>query len=552
MNTYYLIILFLIFSIFTVNTKAETWKKQVVNQIIDETLSLNDKVYLISHKKERFAVSNFNVTSTLSTYKKKYFISKLDKDGEIEKSVSFESSFDFKTATLTDTGELFVLMKGTSQRIGVEKITIKRFAANLSQVQQKDFQLNTTVDFGKLVFENDYLYLMGIEDKTKLVRIIKMDQALEIEWMEQLAGYPADVEFLNKPAYDIKVFNQNIYLTFNSSKTVLQIGSAPVNSNFTGIVASLNDLGKLNWAKKIHYSNTNYFGSTVLNIVKAGNSGIWVTGNVAPYCFEGCPKSVIYKIDASGNIASTRSLSSGFYNYINEGIALPNGELVLYGFSNDDVFGPPPSFSRSHVFVLDNSLNLVNQFTTNEVQINTAQLSQGQTVFDKMVAFENNSIVYASGNHLLRTNLDDMGCSELEFEAGTTGSVAFPTAANISVKIPKLEGVNNSFSFALSVQQTSITTNNICFDAGNIRLSKDDLFTSITVSPNPTNGTVNIGQIDLTDNVSFSIYNTAGAKMMDGELNGKTLDISNLLNGIYYLNVTSAGKLHNTVKLMKQ
>ncbi len=552
MNTYHLMMMFLVITLFTVNTKASTWKKEVTNQTIDETLKFNDKVYLLTHQKKRQISLNpsnqINAVNSLQSLHTKYSITVLNREGEVENSISFQSINRLKKAVISSTGDLFVLMQSRSPK----KINLKRFDLNLNLVQQSDFVLDQTVDFEKLVYQDNCLYLMGIEIDTKLIRLIKLDTALEVIWDQQLNGYPADVQFLNESVYDLKVHQESIYITFNTSKAVQVIGTPPVNTNFSGVVARINSEGDLDWAKKIQYTNTNYFGSQVLNIAHVNDHALWVTGNVSPRCFEGCPRSVVYKMDLSGNVLSSRSLSPDFYNFINEGKALANGNLIFYGFSNDDVFGPPPSFSRSHLFVLDQNLNQIDHFISNTNQINTAQLGQGETVFEQVLGFEHNSIVYSTNNFLLRTNLDNMGCSELEQQGVSTSSVAFPNTTNIYINTIKLESTNKVFSFAFNSNTNQINLNDICFDAGNTRLSNNQERIDWTISPNPSADKITLNMLEGDETATFGIFNIKGEEMIKGTIAEKTIDIHHLPNGIYYININSVNKRYNTIKLMKQ
>lgn len=339
MNTYYhLIMIFLVFSLFTVNTKASTWKKEFKNQTIDETLRFNDRIFILSHQNKNLHSLNLNNSiNSINSHQTQYFITELDKDGNMENAVSFQSSIAMKKAVLSSTGDLFVLMQDQTLGKKLNKISLKHFDLSLNLVQKKDFVLKKVVDFGKLIQEDNHLYLMGIESDTEWVRLVKLTNELDIEWMKQLNGYPADVQFLNESAYDIKVYQQDIYVTFNSLKTIQLIGSPPVNPYYSGVVAHLNSDGDLQWARKIQYVSANYFGSQVLNIAHVNQNGLWIMGNVSPLCFEGCPKSVVYKMSLSGDVLSQRTLSPGFYNYINDGTSLANGDLIFYGFSNDDV-----------------------------------------------------------------------------------------------------------------------------------------------------------------------------------------------------------------------
>ncbi len=67
---------------------------------------------------------------------------------------------------------------------------------------------------------------------------------------------------------------------------------------------------------------------------------------------------------------------------------------------------------------------------------------------------------------------------------------------------------------------------------------------TIEVSPNPSNGIINITSAQDMDGVSLNVVNLVGQTVMNAEINGMTqkLDLTNLNKGIYLMNFSKEGK----------
>ena len=68
---------------------------------------------------------------------------------------------------------------------------------------------------------------------------------------------------------------------------------------------------------------------------------------------------------------------------------------------------------------------------------------------------------------------------------------------------------------------------------------------SITISPNPSNGIINIKGVD--ENTAFEVYNLLGTKVDFGYLNKEKIDLSLLDNGVYLIKFN----LHNELLFKK-
>ncbi|PZU04864.1 MAG: hypothetical protein DI622_19670 [Chryseobacterium sp.] len=69
-------------------------------------------------------------------------------------------------------------------------------------------------------------------------------------------------------------------------------------------------------------------------------------------------------------------------------------------------------------------------------------------------------------------------------------------------------------------------------------------FENLSIFPNPVADILNISGI--TSDSSFEIYNAAGQKLTEGKIKNKTINVSHLLKGVYFIQIKEN---ENTVKL---
>ena len=69
---------------------------------------------------------------------------------------------------------------------------------------------------------------------------------------------------------------------------------------------------------------------------------------------------------------------------------------------------------------------------------------------------------------------------------------------------------------------------------------------SFRLYPNPTSKYLTIDNSDLENkHLRYAIYNSAGQKINDGAMNStnqKNIDVSNLQNGVYFINVSDGNR----------
>lgn len=77
----------------------------------------------------------------------------------------------------------------------------------------------------------------------------------------------------------------------------------------------------------------------------------------------------------------------------------------------------------------------------------------------------------------------------------------------------------------------SFTTNN------SLSLTETELLKQIVVFPNPTNKMLNIKYNDLIGDLKYEIYDAAGRNILKGDLQNQKIDVQNLSDGMYILNL---------------
>ncbi|HFS68194.1 MAG TPA: T9SS type A sorting domain-containing protein, partial [Flavobacteriia bacterium] len=94
---------------------------------------------------------------------------------------------------------------------------------------------------------------------------------------------------------------------------------------------------------------------------------------------------------------------------------------------------------------------------------------------------------------------------------------------------------------------TSVSTTNFCvggaavYGVANVEDTNTDLVEEVTIYPNPAKNSVTMSLRD-TKMKTFSIINLLGQTVMQGDISDKTVNISNLKQGVYLIKFNSDKK----------
>ncbi len=84
---------------------------------------------------------------------------------------------------------------------------------------------------------------------------------------------------------------------------------------------------------------------------------------------------------------------------------------------------------------------------------------------------------------------------------------------------------------------------------------KENVFNgNVVISPNPTNGVLNISFSSIPENTQMEMYNSIGALVMVETLNAKNnmIAINDFSNGIYFIKIFVDHKIVTVKKVVKQ
>ena len=192
-----------------------------------------------------------------------------------------------------------------------------------------------------------------------------------------------------------------------------------------------------------------------------------------------------------------------------------------------------PTASTSYSVVGTNSLGCVSS--------NTAVSSVTVNINPTVAASSSNSLICLGENALLSASTS---ATSYTWNTGAT-----TMSVSVSPTITSTYTVSVSNAAACVASSTVMVTVNACTGINEL------LENSIYVYPNPTNGFLNISLIaELSQNSSLEIYDALGKlvfkQVLVNELN--TINIYNLVDGIYTFKVLNNSNLIKTGKLIKQ
>jgi N-acetylneuraminic acid mutarotase len=74
----------------------------------------------------------------------------------------------------------------------------------------------------------------------------------------------------------------------------------------------------------------------------------------------------------------------------------------------------------------------------------------------------------------------------------------------------------------------------------------------IKVYPNPTEESLSINGLNLSNTVSLEVFDSSGKAVKSGELNGNSFDVSELNSGLYFMTIKENDEVVDRVKFMKK
>jgi hypothetical protein len=111
----------------------------------------------------------------------------------------------------------------------------------------------------------------------------------------------------------------------------------------------------------------------------------------------------------------------------------------------------------------------------------------------------------------------------------------------------------NQSSASGAVTPLTSGTGTLMAIGASVGLKENSMNASVVISPNPTNGIVNIGFYNLSPNTTVEVYNTVGALVLSENIINKNsaINISDMNTGLYFIKVIENGKVVTVKKIIR-
>jgi len=320
--------------------------------------------------------------------------------------------------------------------------------------------------------------------------VIKLDASGTLTWQKCLGGSVDDYSYCVKQTAD------GGYIVAGATQSL----NGDISNNDGGEdawIVKLNSAGNMEWEKTYGGSDT----ERVFWIVPTTDGGYIATGWARSVDGDvvgnhGNFDYWVIKIDSSGNLQWQKTIGGTSDDVASNIVQVADGGYVVTGYSNStdgDMLGNNGSYD-SFLFKLT---------------------SAGEILWQK---------------HIGTANSEDLLVLEPTTDGGyiATGSSYSDTGDNI-------DSEGNVWIVKLAPDVTTATQD----------ISKNTL----TLYPNPNNGTFTIGGAIVLDNAMLNVYSTLGQLVYSGNVPQATVSLPNLAAGVYQVQLTS-GKINYSQKIV--
>lgn len=392
---------------------------------------------------------------------------------------------------------------------------------------------NNVYVFGSFYDTVDFDPDLGVTNLTSNgdydVFISKLDVNGNFLWAKSFGGNSAD------EGRGIQLDAQgNIYITgafqggvdFDPNASTLFLSSNGATDIF---MVKLNSAGNLVWAKSM--GSTAYDNGTDLVLDKNGTN-IYLTGqfenmvdfdpNVGTTNLTSLGSADIYinKLDTAGNLIWAKSFGGTVYEHVS-GIKLDSLENIYLAGGYGDIVDFNPNSGVLNLTSNGSTDLYISKLDSNGVLVFAK--SFGGIDFDlmKSIEIDKQGSIYTTGLYTGTVN----------FDPNSTFNLTTFSATDFDVFIQKLN-------------QSSVTSINQLANHKN----------SISVFPNPNNGTLNISiENKNSDKINVSVTNNLGEIILESVFNTSThkLNTSELISGIYFVRLIKNNK-QEIIKFIKE
>jgi hypothetical protein len=180
------------------------------------------------------------------------------------------------------------------------------------------------------------------------------------------------------------------------------------------------------------------------------------------------------------------------------------------------------------------------------IEFQNSFIDAGQNLYFRKLDFTNSKLFTAS-THTVSNNVSGFGkIATLHYQIKSSLSSDEILTIGISQ-------ANQSDAFGIITPLTSGTGTLIAIGAS-VGIQENSFGSNVLISPNPTNGLLNISFNTLPQNTKIELYNSIGALVLTKEMSNKnnTINVSELSSGIYFMKVLEGNNVVVVKKVVRE
>lgn len=460
----------------------------------------------------------------------------------------------FTTSTSTISGDKTVANNSNSPNAWIIELD-----SNMSITSQMVISGDWIDRIEDVIKTNDSGYLMSLQsysnssyDKISTyyggsdIWLVKLDSQLNIEWQKSYG-----TRFLDAFSSTAEDKDGNFYIAcYSSGMDSVGNRNVPIKGATDTWLIKLDSEGNEIWQKSYGGNSSENFSELVIN--DSGNLFLAMSSN-SNASIDKTSNSInntydiwILELDSSGNIINQNTIGTNEYDYISSFKSINNNLVIGISTSasaNGDKTTGNYGGSDVWLFNLDDTLGIDWQ---------TSLGGYGDETLNDFFYSDKRNTLFAScasysGVNGMKTinnkGLTDYWLVELDLNGNVLNQYgAGGSDEDNLIQVIESDGLLYGFGTSRSNASGDKIDNSIgetdiwitTFDVALSVQSVDTDLKPITVYPNPVSSKLNV--VGLEDYTSYSIYSISGQLMNQGYTN-TTIDVSNLHNGIYFLEI---------------
>jgi hypothetical protein len=180
------------------------------------------------------------------------------------------------------------------------------------------------------------------------------------------------------------------------------------------------------------------------------------------------------------------------------------------------------------------------------IEYQNSFMDAGQNLHFRKLDFANNKLFTAS-THTVSNNVSGFGkIAILHYQISS--SLATDEVLNLGLSYA------NQSSATGSITPLSTGTGTLMAIGASVGVKESLLNGNVLISPNPTNGILNISFNTIPQNTKIELYNSIGALVLSETMNNKTnaINVMDLSSGIYFMKVLEGNKVVAVKKVVRE